>query len=101
MEHQTALTAKIQDTADPCLARAISTEIYEILHRIILAQNLLFQSDTDQLKASVAAVKNADGSLSTTLCKINKATDVTNAVATYLGYVDKAIDLAKTVASAG
>jgi hypothetical protein len=92
---QTALTDKLQSTADPGLAGTISTEIYEILHRIVLTQNLLFQSDSDQLKAAVAAVKNADGALSAAIAQMTKAADVINAVSTYLGYVDKAIDLAK------
>jgi hypothetical protein len=92
---QTALTNKLQNTADPNLASAISTEIYEILHRIVLTQNLLFQSDSDQLKAAVAAVQSADVALSSAIGQITKATDVINAVSTYLGYADKAIDLAK------
>ncbi|MGD0816358.1 MAG: hypothetical protein ABSA83_22425 [Verrucomicrobiota bacterium] len=94
---QTALTNKLQITRDPDLANAISTEISEILHRIILTQNLLFQSDSAQLKDSVTAVKSADGALSAAINNFTKAADLINAVSTYLGYVDKAIDLAKTV----
>jgi flagellar motor protein MotB len=95
MAQQAALTDQLQNTADPDLAGAISTEIYEILHRLVLTQNLLFQSDSDQLKAAMADVKKADGALCAAISQIKKATDVINAVSTYLGYVDKAIDLAK------
>ena len=93
---QSALTDQLQDTTDPGLANAISTEIFEILHRIVLTQNLLFQSDSAQLRAAVATVKSADGTLSAAIGQITKAADVINAVSTYLAYVDKAIDLAKS-----
>lgn len=95
---QDALSVKIQNETDPKLADAYSTENYEIMHRIVLTQSLLFQSDSAALQKSVQAVKTADGQLQSGLAKIKTAVDVVNAVSGYLSYVDQAIDLAKTLA---
>ena len=95
---QAALSAAIQKTTDPNVADALSTESYEIMHRIVLAQNLLFQSDSTALQQSVTAVTNASGQLQTAITNIQKVSDVVNAVSSYLTLVDQAIDLAKTLA---
>jgi flagellar motor protein MotB len=95
---QDALSEAIQKTTDPQLADAISTESSEILHRIILTQNLLFQSDSAALQNSADAVTNASGQLQSAILTVNKITDLVNGVTTYLALVDKALDLAKTLA---
>jgi hypothetical protein len=100
LAQQQALSERIQNTTDPDLADAISTEIYEVMHRIVLTQNLLFQADFASLQSSVKSVQTASEKLQTALGKVNKAADVVNAVSRFLTYVDKAIDLAKTAAVA-
>jgi hypothetical protein len=95
---QAALSAAIQKATDPNVADALSTESYEILHRIVLAQNLLFQSDSAALQQSVTAVTNASGQLQSTITNIQNVSNVIGAVSSYLGLVDQAIDLAKTLA---
>ena len=97
---QDALSAVIQATTDPKLAATISTEIQEVAHRIILTQNLLFLADAPQLAAAVNSVKTASQNLTTAIGQIQQVTNFLNSVSTYLGYVDKAIDLAKTLAAA-
>ncbi len=78
----------------------ISTEIQEIAHRIILTQNLLFLDDSKELEDRINDVKSSSAELSTAIENIKEATDVINAVSTYLAVVDRAIDLAKTFAAA-
>ena len=97
-DQQDALTTALQNCTDPNVTDAISTENAEVMHRIVLTQNLLFQSDSTALQQSVKAVTDASASLQTAIGKIQKATDVINAVSGYLTLVDKAVDLAKTLA---
>jgi len=95
---QDALSAAIQSTTNPALAKTLSTENYEIMHRIILAQNLLFQQDSAELKQCVTDVSNASGKIQSCLAGIQKASDIINTISDFLVLVDKAIDLAKTLA---
>jgi flagellar motor protein MotB len=97
---QDALSAALQKTSDPNLADTLSTENYEIMHRIVLTQNLLFQSDSSELQADVKGVQIAASQLQNTIANIQKAADVVNGVTQYLTLVDEAIDLAKTLAAA-
>lgn len=96
---QDALTTALQKCKDPDLADAISTENHELMHRIVLAQNLLFEDDSTALRQSVQAVTAASGTTQAAIDSMKKATDVINAVSGYLTLVDKAIDLAKVVAA--
>ncbi|HEV2693869.1 MAG TPA: hypothetical protein VG347_13330 [Verrucomicrobiae bacterium] len=95
---QDALSSAIQKATDANVADAISTENYEVMHRIVLVQNLLFQADSPELQASVKAVKDASGQLESAIANIQRVTDFINGVSSYLELVDKAIDLAKTLA---
>ena|ERR1700733_12050631 len=94
---QDLLSNQLGNCTDAGLAGTLSNENFEIMHRIVLAQNLLFQSDSAALQASVAQVSTAANDLKTAIGKIQKAADVVTAVSTYLTYVDQAIDLAKTM----
>jgi len=96
---QAALSAAIQKTTDPKLADAISTENFEIMHRIVVTQNQLFQSDSVALQQSVRAVTDASPQLQTAIRNIQTVTDVVNDVSCYLTLVDEAIDLAKIMAA--
>ncbi len=97
-QHQ-ALYDKLDATADPELATAIVTEMQEVLHRIDLVQGLLFRQTTQALKTSVQQVEDADAELEEALKSAETATDLITSVSTYLALVDKAIDLAKTLAA--
>jgi hypothetical protein len=97
-DQQDALTDALQNCTDPNLAGAISTENYEVMHRIVLAQNLLFKQDSPALKQNVQAVTDASSKLQTAIGKIQEASDVIDDVSNYLTLVDKAIDLAKSLA---
>jgi hypothetical protein len=95
---QDVISAKISKTTDPGIADALSTENYEIMHRIVLTQNLLFQSDSADLKTAVKAATDAAGQLQAAINNIQSVTNVVNGVSQYLSLVDVAIDLAKTLA---
>ena len=97
-DQQNALSAAIQSTTDPNLADALSTENYEVMHRIVLAQNLLLQSDSAALQKCVKAVSDASAQLQTSIAQVTNATSIIKSVSSYLALVDKAIDLAKTLA---
>ncbi len=98
-QHQ-ALYDKLDETADRELAKAIITEMQEILHRIDLVQGLLFRQTTQGLKNSVQKVEDTEAELEDALKAAETATDFVKGVGTYLALVDKAIDLAKTLAVA-
>jgi hypothetical protein len=97
---QDAISTAIQKATDPNVADTLSTENYEIMHRIVLVQNLLFQADSPQLQANVKAVTNSAAQLQNAIANINSVSGIVNDVSNYLGLVDEAIDLAKTVAAA-
>ena len=96
-QHQ-ALYEQLDTVPDANTADAIVTEMQEILHRMNLVQGLLFRATSDALKASLADVAAANGALTQALASAQKAADVIAGVSKFLGYVDKAIDLAKTLA---
>jgi hypothetical protein len=97
---QDALSDAIQGTTDPKMAATIATEIQEVAHRIILAQNLLFVADAPQLNNAVNNVKSTSQNLTTAISQITQVTGFLNSVSAYLSDVDQAIDLAKTIAAA-
>jgi hypothetical protein len=97
---QDALSAQIQQTTDPAMADTISTEIQEIAHRILLAQNLLFKADDPRLTTLAASVASSSQKLTTAIGQITQVTNFLNSVSSFLAVVDQAIDLAKTLAAA-
>ena len=98
LNQHTALLDQLDTVTDPQLAQAIVAEGHEILHRVNLTQNLLFVSDSEELKKAVVAVRAADLELKAELENIADVAKFIDGVADWLGYVDKAIDLAKKVA---
>lgn len=98
-DQQNALMDEIQNTTDPDVADTLSTEISELLHRIVLTQNLLFQADSAALRKSVKSVQTASVKLQSALNSANKAADIVNAMSAFLTCVDGAIDIAKKIAA--
>jgi len=96
-QHQ-ALYKKLDDVTDPAEAKSIITEMQEILHRIDLVQGLLFRETTTSLKNSLQKIDAADAELTQTLKDSETAVDIVKGVSKFLTVVDKAIDLAKTLA---
>lgn len=95
-QHQALLDA-IDETSDADVASALVIEMHEVLHRITIAQQLLLNETNAKLEDATAKVADASKELSKALGDIQKAADVVKGVSTFLTYVDKAIDLAKTL----
>ena len=70
----------------------------EILHRIDVVQGLLFRETTTALKKSLQNLDDADLKLTQALKSADTAADIVKGVSAFLTVVDKAIDLAKTLA---
>lgn len=96
-QHQ-ALYKQLDDVTDPQEAKTIITEMQEVLHRIDLAQGLLFRESTTALKNSLQKVDEADAELTSALKSASNAVDIVKGVSKFLAVVDKSIDLAKTLA---
>lgn len=97
---QDALSTAIQNTTDPKLAATIATEIQEVAHRILLAQNLLFVTGSVALTSLVSGVKGASDQLTVATSQIQKTAGFLSSMSSYLTTVDQAIDLAKSLAVA-
>ena len=94
-----ALAAKLGNETDPAVAQITLTEMQEVLHRIELVQKLLFTASVAKLDKMLPAIKAANQALTGAINERNKPADFIKAVARFLTFVDKAIDLAKTVAA--
>jgi hypothetical protein len=96
-QHQ-AFYKRLDSVTDPALAKAIVTEMSELLHRVDLVQGLLFHESTAGLAKSVAQVKAADRKATKALKEAKTAADVVKGTSKFLTAVDKAIDVAKKLA---
>ncbi len=95
--HQ-ALYDQLDTVTDPELAKTILTEMREILHRVDVVQSLLFRQTTAALSKSIEKVKAADAQLQKSLGNTESAAGYVKSISKFLAVVDKAIDLAKTLA---
>jgi hypothetical protein len=93
-----ALAEKLGEETDPGNAKAILMEMQEILHRIDLVQNLLFRETSKALENAVAQVKDADGQLKKAIKSAGDVAKIIKATGEFLKVVDKAIDIAKSLA---
>ena len=93
-QHQ-ALLDEVDATKDADIASALLTELHEVLHRIMIAQQLLLNETSAKLADAAGRVDDASKELAKALGQIQKAADVVKSVTTFLTYVDKAIDLTK------
>ena len=98
-QHQ-SLAAKLGSETDPAKAQAILTEMQEILHRIGLVQRELFKESSTALNNMLDKINDANDKLTAAIKKIGEVADFIKGVSQFLSYVDKAIDLAKTLAPA-
>ena len=92
------LAAKRKNTTDPDMKNSCLVELNEVLHRIDLSQNLLLVAVTAALQGALKDVKSADAQVAADIKQITEVANFIQKVSDYLGYVDKAIDLAKQAA---
>jgi hypothetical protein len=92
------LVAKRKTTTDPDMKGACLVEMDEVLHRIDLTQNLLLVAVTSELQNALKEVQTADAQVAVDIKQITVTAKFIQSLSDYLGYVDKAIDLAKQAA---
>lgn len=85
-------TAKTVDDVD-----LILLEISEVNHRVSLVGKLLFRQQTDEIVEAAGAVKDAIKQTKEAIAEAESFTEYANQMASFLGLVDKVIDLAKIV----
>jgi len=95
---QEALYKKLDTAADDEAMQAILTEMRELRHRMDVVQGLLFRETTTALQNTLAKVNDADAELTKALKDAGAAAEIVKGVSQFLVVVDKAIDLAKTLA---
>lgn len=91
------LLAVLDETTDPDLAQTIVTEIQEVNHRITLAGSRLFARQNEELSDKTAKVRASSAQAQKKLREFANAKDIMDAISGFLGIVDEAIDLAKTL----
>ena len=92
------LSETIGKTDDPTEAKKLLVEMQEVLHRVNVAQNLLFTQASQELNNFLPDIKQADAALKQSLKSVQNVANVIKQTAKVLEYVDKALDLAKTLA---
>jgi hypothetical protein len=91
------LQSILDDTTDYDLAQSVVMEMQEVNHRITLAGSLLFAAQSQALAAKADLVSSASRKAQRDLRDFANAKDVMDAITGFLGVVDQAIDLAKTL----
>jgi gamma-glutamylcyclotransferase (GGCT)/AIG2-like uncharacterized protein YtfP len=94
------LRNSLDDITDAAMAQAVVTEMREIVHRIDLILGLLFAASAKKISDAVKAVDQANEQALKSLDQIKTVTGVVRTVSGVLTLVDKAIDIAKTLAIA-
>ena len=85
-----------QETAETTDAvRTIAREIGEVNHRITLVGQLQFKQQTAKIKAAVEKVAAEKQTIDAAIAEIDRLNDFIKAISSFLGLVDKAIDVAK------
>jgi hypothetical protein len=92
-----ALVLKQEEATDPAIIKAIGDEIRETLFRVTNVQKARFKSQTDKVSAAVAKVKEAEGDLNAAMDEIDHINKFIKTISSFLGLVDKVIDLVKII----
>lgn len=88
----------MQVTPDAATRQALITEMTEVTHRIQVVGGLLFAAQSDELCESVDAVRKGTKAVNAGIAGIADLAAFLGAMNAFLGLVDDAIDLAKTLA---
>jgi len=98
LEQHNALFEKLGTTTNAELAKQLVLEMREVLHRIDMAQNLLFKQQTQALTKAMAGVASADQELTKAIKQAQHAAEILKGVSKFLAVVDKVLDVAKLAA---
>jgi hypothetical protein len=93
-----ALYESLDSAPDSDTMDAIMTEMREVRHRIDITQGLLFRAESQKLSDCLKGINAANADLTAALKTVKTATDVVKGVSKFLTLVDKALDLAKSLA---
>ena len=99
LARHTDLSQTLDGITEPAKAKAIIMEMQELLHRIDLAQNLLFRQSSEQLEATLPGITKANDALAKSIQSIDDLGAFLSATANFLKYADEAIDIAKSLAA--
>lgn len=91
------LVQKQEEATDPAVIRAIAVEIREVLFRMSSVQQALFKAQTDRIAEAVAKVADARADLAAAIAEIEKLNRFIKTISSFLGLVDKVVDLGKAV----
>jgi hypothetical protein len=91
------LAAQIGNAESVEAVHAITTEISEINHRVTLAGNLLFASQTAAITKATDKVRDATKDVQNSIQEISSTTQFIKDMTAFLQLVDKVIDTAKLV----
>lgn len=91
------LVRQQEESVDPDTIRALAREIREVTFRIGMVQQLLFKQQTAALVAAVDKVNAAKQQLSDAIADIENVNKFIKTISSFLGLVDKVIDLAKLI----
>jgi exonuclease VII small subunit len=98
LKQSDGLSDAIANTTDPAIAKQLLAQKQELLHRIDIAQNLQFRQSSKELDGLLPEIKRADDQLKQSLKSAQNAAKLVEQTSKLLQYVDKALDLAKTLA---
>lgn len=98
LTQHTALSKELEDVTDPAAAKTILTEMQEILHRIDLVQGLLFRESSQALDKTLDKINEANEELAKAIKSVEDVAGFLKSTSDFLRLVDKAIDIAKTLA---
>jgi prefoldin subunit 5 len=91
------LNDSLDDVTDSNRAQAIVREMQEVNHRIALTGSLLFAAQAQELDDKVAEISKATKTVNAAVADIENLQAFLDAISEFLGLVDEAIDLAKTL----
>lgn len=91
------LVQKQEEATDPAVIRAIAVEIREVLFRMSSVQQALFKQQVNGITEAVAKVADAKADLDAAIAEIEKLNRFIKTISSFLGLVDKVVDLVKMV----
>jgi hypothetical protein len=78
--------------------KAIGREIVEVNHRVIMVGQVVFTDKTDKVTKAAQAVQDAQEGLDEAIESIERLNTFIKTITSFLGLVDKVVDVAKLVA---
>ncbi len=87
----------LDDVTDAARARAIVREMQEVNHRIALTGSLLFAAQAKELDGKVGEVRKGVRKVNVAIADLKNLHAFLDVMSEFLGLVDEAIDLAKTL----